>query len=213
MINWTNLFLQETLSKDRLDILEKFEEIKKLWFYLAWGTALALFFGHRKSIDFDFFINSDIDTNNLFEKLMIIFNWESLKKTVQYEDTLYIEVNWIKISFFSYKYKNIWDFIDSPYFKLASIDDIACMKLWAIQKRATNKDYVDIYYILKERKLEDLIDIFYKKYDRVVSENMILKSLIYFDDIKEEQLILNQKNLTFDKIKKFLVKIVKEIKI
>jgi predicted nucleotidyltransferase component of viral defense system len=55
----------------------------------------------------------------------------------------------VKISFFSYHYKLVDNLIQTPYFDLASLKDIGAMKLWAIQKRATNKDYVDLHYILK----------------------------------------------------------------
>ena len=84
------------------------------------------------------------------------------------------------------------------------------MKLWAIQNRATNKDYVDLYYLIKEFGIKDLILNFYKKYWKVVNENLILKSLIYFEDIKNEVLILTGKNLDFEKVKEYLVNIVSE---
>jgi len=210
MKNWIKLHLQEVLDKDRLNLLEKIKEIKKLWFYLAWWTGLALLLWHRKSIDFDFFIKWWFNENDLFENLLKIFNWENVKKIFSEKNTLYIEVNWVKISFFGYDYDLIWELIKTDYFDIASIKDIWAMKLWAIQKRATNKDYVDLYYILQKISLKDLIDAFFQKYWNVISWTILLKSLVYFDDIKEEKLILTDKTLTFDQIKDYLVKIVKE---
>jgi len=213
MINWTNLFLQEVLSNDRLDLLEKFKEIKKLWFYLAWWTALALLFWHRKSVDFDFFINKDFNENQLFDKMLYIFSQEQIKKTFTEKNTLYIEVNWIKISFFGYKYKLIDKLVKTEYFDLANIKDIWAMKFWAIQKRATNKDYVDLYYILQKIDIWTLLDSFFKKYWNVISETILLKSLIYFDDVEDEKLALLDKNINFEKIKNYLIEQVRNYEI
>ena len=210
MKNWIKLHLQEVLDKDRLNLLEKIKEIKKLGFYLAWWTGLGLLLWHRKSKDFDFFIKWWLNENDLFENLLKIFNQENVKKIFSEKNTLYIEINWVKFSFFWYDYDLIWELIKTDYFDIASIKDIWAMKLWAIQKRATNKDYVDLYYILQKISLKDLIDTFLQKYWNVISWTILLKSLVYFDDIKEEKLILTDKTLTFDQIKDYLVKIVRE---
>lgn len=209
MNKWILLFLEEVLDKDRLSILENLKKIKDLGFYLAWWTALALIFWHRESIDFDFFIEKDLDTNDLFEKCLDIFEGFEIKKIFEEKNTLYITVNGVKISFFTYKYKNIWDFINNTYFNIASIEDIWAMKLWAIQNRATNKDYVDLYFIIKTIWLKNLINNFFKKFWWVVSDSYLLKSLIYFDDIIEDKLIIKDKNINFDFIKKWLEEFVK----
>jgi len=150
MNNWINLYLQETLDKERIKLLPYFEKIKNMWFYLAWWTALALIFWHRKSVDFDFFIKWWFDENKLFLDILDIFKKENIVKTFSEKNTLYVEVNGVKISFFGYDYDLIWEKIETKYFEIASLQDIWTMKLWAIQKRATNKDYVDLYYILQK---------------------------------------------------------------
>ena len=208
MTNSTNLHLQEVLGQNRLDILDNLTKLKNMWFVLWWWTALALIFWHRESIDFDFFINEDIDTNQLFEKCLDIFQWYEIVKTYEEKNTLYLLVNDVKISFFTYKHKNIWRLIETEYLNIFSIDDISAMKMWAIQNRATNKDYIDIYYIIKEIGLNRLLDNFFKKFWNVVSKTYLLKSLVYFDDIVEEKLIIKDPNLSFDDVKKYLVDIV-----
>ncbi|MDD4151411.1 MAG: nucleotidyl transferase AbiEii/AbiGii toxin family protein [Candidatus Gracilibacteria bacterium] len=206
----TQLFLEEVLDKDRLSIIENLKQIKDLGFYLAGGTALALIFGHRESIDFDFFISENIDTDILFKKCLDIFDGFEIKKTFEEKNTLYINVNGVKISFFTYKYKNIGNFIENEYFNIASIQDIGCMKLWAIQNRATNKDYVDLYFIIKEIGLHNLINNFFLKFGQVVTDTYLLKSLIYFEDVEAEKLIIKDKNISFDFIKTNLEKFVKK---
>ncbi len=208
MTNLTNLYLQEVLDKNRIDILDKLVKIKEMWFILWWWTWLALIFWHRESIDFDFFINSDIDTNYLFKKCLEIF-WEfEIIKTYEEKNTLYIIVNWVKISFFTYNYANIWSIIENKYFNIFSIEDIWAMKLWAIQNRATNKDYIDIYYLIKKIWLDNFINNFFKKFWNVVTKTYLLKSLLYFDDIIEEELIIKDKNINFKKVKDYLLEII-----
>lgn len=208
MKNWINLYFQEILDENRLKLLPKLKFFKNKWFYLGWWTALALQYWHRNSIDFDFFIKNDIDTKKLYEEILNNFIWEKIIKTFEENNTLYIEINDIKLSFFAYKYNLLKPLIITEYIDLAPKLDISSMKLWAIQNRATNKDYVDLYYLIKEFGIKDLILNFYKKYWKVVNENLILKSLIYFEDIKNEVLILTDKNLDFEKVKEYLVNIV-----
>lgn len=204
MTNSINLYLQEVLDKNRQEILEKLIEIKNMWFVLWWWTGLALIFWHRESIDFDFFINSDIDTQKLFKECLDIFSWYEVIKTYEEKNTLYLLVNDVKISFFTYKYNNIWEIIWTKYFNIFSIDDIWAMKLWAIQNRATNKDYIDLYYIIQKIWMEKLFNNFFKKFWKIVTKTYLLKSLVYFDDIVEEKLIIKDKTLTFQKVKKYL---------
>ena len=49
-------------------------------FYLVGGTALALYFGHRKSIDLDLFTNSDIDWDALNDEILTLGTWHCLKR-------------------------------------------------------------------------------------------------------------------------------------
>jgi predicted nucleotidyltransferase component of viral defense system len=130
-----------------------------------------------------------------------IFSEFEIKKIFEAENTLYIIVNGVKISFITYDYKNIGSCIEHQYFTLASIEDIGAMKLSAIQDRATNKDYVDLYVVIREIGLKNLLDAFFQKFGNIISDSYLLKALIYFDDIKEEPLLINDPMLTFDKVK------------
>ena len=208
MKNWTQLYFQEVLGKKRLDLLPKLIFFRNLGFYLAWWTALALQYWHRESIDFDFFIDSDIDTNELFIKILEEFKNEKVIKTFEEKNTLYVEINDIKISFMAYKYDLLEKLIETEYLNLLSDIDISAMKLWTIQNRATNKDYVDLYCILHRYSLQKIILNFYNKFWNVVNENLLKKSLVYFDDIAEEQLVLH-KDITFEDVKKYLINVIK----
>ena len=62
------------------------------------------------------------------------------------------------------------------------------MKLSAILSRATNKDYIDLYYIFKEYDLKTVLNVFKQKYHDI-DINLVLKSLVYFEDIEQEPIL------------------------
>jgi len=110
----------------------------------------------------------------------------------------------IKASFFTYKYDLLEATIDEEYLRLASLADIGCMKLSAITSRSVMKDYVDLYFILQKIKLADLLQRAEKKLP-TLDRNLILKSLVYFDEIEDEPIMYkHNQNVDFSVIKTFL---------
>jgi len=199
------------LDKKRADILPFFKQFKEK-FYLAGGTALALQIGHRDSVDFDFFSNEKFNTQKLFEEMRDVFLGHKVFKIQEERNTLSILVDEnIKISFFYYPYQLIDNLIEEENFKLASLVDIGCMKLSAITGRASIKDYIDLYYILQDIKLEGLIEKCLGKFPNI-DKNLILKSLVYFEDVIDEKIIFKNDNYIEQKdIEIFLKKKIKNI--
>jgi hypothetical protein len=201
------------LDKKRLKILPLLKNFKKD-FYLAGGTGLALQLGHRDSIDFDFFSKNNIDTQKLFLQIKKIFKGYKILKIQEEKNTLtvFIDEN-IKLSFFTYNYRLIKKTIDEPYFNIASIIDIADMKLSAIVSRANNKDYIDLYFIFKEVSLKNILRDLNKKFPEL-DVNLVLKSLVYFKDLKMEPIkFKNNKNIDLKTIKDFFEKQIIELKL
>jgi predicted nucleotidyltransferase component of viral defense system len=201
----------DILDKKRLEIIPLLNSFKSD-FYLAGGTGLALQLGHRDSIDFDYFSSQDIDTKKLFTKVKEVFDGHKIIKVQEEKNTLtvFIDSN-IKLSFFTYKYKLLEKLINEPYFKIASILDIACMKLAAIVSRATNKDYIDLYFILKEKSLKDVLGKLNKKIPEL-DINLVLKSLVYFEDINKEKIkFKNNKNIDWQTIEVFFEKEIRKV--
>lgn len=200
-----NKFFWDILDDKRLKIIPFFTNFKDQ-FYLAGGTALALQLGHRDSIDFDFFSTDSFSTTKLSSEIERIFIEHSVAKVQESKNTLTVIIDSdIKISFFTYNYPLIKPLLDEKYFKIASIPDIACMKFSAITSRSVLKDYVDIYCILHHFDLETLLNFCAQKFP-TIDTNLILKSLVYFDDIQFEP--INYKHLSeinFATIKKYLV--------
>lgn len=201
----------DILDEKRRQILPVLKNFQKN-FYLAGGTALALQLGHRDSIDFDFFCKNEFQTETLMQKCKEVFKDHKLLKTQDEKNTLTIIVDDdIKISFFSYHYPLLNSLFVEETISLASIEDIACMKFSAITSRSTLKDYIDLYYILHQKKLSLLLELLPRKFP-TLDINLILKSLVYFDDIIDEPILFkHEKDVTLEEIQHFLITEVKKV--
>jgi len=195
-------------TQSTLEILRKTDLLKD--FYLAGGTALALQYQHRLSLDLDFFTKKNIDTKELLEKIKKIGNF-SLEKEA--ENTLTGILNQTKITFLSYDYPILFSPKNILGIKVADIKDIACMKLAAISSRGTKRDFVDLFFICHDISLKKLFSLFQKKY-RKVNYNLIhiLKSLVYFENAEKEPMPHMIKQVSWQEIKEFFIKEVRSIK-
>ena len=172
----------ETLSKDTRTVLEKIVPVAAP-FYLAGGTALALQFGHRISVDLDFFCQNIFSVTLLVEKLNTIGN---LNIEDQSKSTFNGMLDGVKISFFHYPYPLIFKRKDFMGVFLADERDIGAMKVQAISDRGNKKDFVDLFVLLRKYSIEELLGFFNKKYEKFNLNRLhILKSLSYFYNADE----------------------------
>ncbi len=201
----------DILDKKRLVVLPKLSFLKGR-FYLAGGTGLALQLGHRDSVDFDFFTKENFDTFELYKELLQIFGQENVSKTLEEKNTLYVVLNGnIKLSFFSYPYSLLEPTVEEEFSDIASVADIGCMKLSAVVGRASEKDYIDLFFILKQISLTALLSKATEKMPDL-DQNLILKSLIYFGDVEKEKIVFKHNfEVSFDTVKKFLEEEVKKL--
>jgi hypothetical protein len=158
-------------------------------FYLGGGTAVALQLGHRRSVDFDWFTSA-----HLADSLRLAASLRQEKipfTTGQVErGTLHGSVYRVRVSFFDYAYPLLkpafhWKEYSCP---LASLADLACMKLAAIAQRGSKKDFIDIYALGRERySLEDMLTWYRTRYD-VADIGHVLYGLSYFDEAEKERM-------------------------
>lgn len=199
----------EILDSKRKKILPLLKGFKDR-FYLAGGTGLALHLAHRDSIDFDFFTNEDFNAEDLSREVKEVFSDYSVEVVQVGNKTLNLIIaENIKISFFCIKEKLIKPLLDMTYFNVASLDDIACMKISALL-RAEFKDYVDLYYIFKYRSLIGIMDNCARKY-KDFDAAVYLKALVSFDDVEVTDILFERgKRIKKGLIKKDFEKRVKE---
>jgi len=203
---------EETLAHKTKKLLEKLSREKWLRnYYLAGGTALALHYGHRESIDLDWFTAKNIKTNDLLNKLSCLGKFVILQEE---ENTVEGVLDGVKLSFMTFPYIMLNDFSLYKEVYLASPLDIALMKLSAISGRNTKKDFIDLYYFLHEENMDlsVLLNKMKKKYKGLNYEILhILKSLVYFVEADKEPMPRMLENIEWSKVKKFFEKSVLSI--
>jgi predicted nucleotidyltransferase component of viral defense system len=168
-------------------------------FVLVGGTALALQMGHRKSVDLDMFTVSDMDADSLLDCLQKDF--EVLPK-VKTKGSLICDVEKIKVDFIKFKYAFAYPVQEIDGIRLLSVEDIAPMKLDAITGRGSKKDFYDLYFLLERYNLQELLDLYIRKYQHSTLFHVI-KSLTWFDDAEPQVLPdVLLKKVTWTQVKK-----------
>lgn len=174
---------------------------------LVGGTALALQYGHRSSVDLDFF--GKIPNNeDLHFILSSIGNFQIISETKNIKS--YFLDN-IKIDFVNYQYP--W--LDYPIFedgiRLASFKDIAAMKVNAIEGRGTKKDFVDMYFLLQHYNLNNILSFYEEKYPEH-SIFRALMSMTYFEDAELQPMPKMFESINWEEIKKYICEQVERYK-
>ncbi|MEA1963869.1 MAG: nucleotidyl transferase AbiEii/AbiGii toxin family protein [Candidatus Aerophobetes bacterium] len=197
----------KTIGQKRLSILKELKFLKNHHFYLAGGTALALELGHRVSLDFDFYTEEELDPETLLQNFQKHFKNVQLIRRA--ENTLILSIDNVEVSLFSYPYPLISPLIKTPEVNLASMEDICAMKIVAIIQRGTKRDFIDIYFLLKEFGLERIFTLAQKKYRGLFNKYLALQALTYFVDAdkeKKEKRTNISTEISWDEIKKELIK-------
>ena len=188
----------ETVDEDTLGLLKQLQSLGILSeMRLVGGTSLALQIGHRKSIDIDLFGNLSAEYENLIDELKTLGEVVPLKNSKNIHSLL---INNIKVDIVNYEYKWLTNKITIDNIQLASIEDIAAMKLNAIIGRGSKKDFIDLFFILKNYSLATLMDFYTKKYNDG-STFLVLKSLTYFEDADMEEMPFMFNNIDWQTIK------------
>ncbi len=153
-------------------------------FYLVGGTALALQIGHRRSVDFDLFSEKPLP-DSLLAKVKRVCATRSVIVTYSSPEQLNILIDDVKTTFLYFPYPVIDPLIGYRGLSLASVREIAAMKAFAIGKRLSFKDYVDWYFILKEKRvtLPDVISLAQKKFGDDFNDRLFLGQLVSLSDV------------------------------
>ena len=199
-------FLLSVLNKERAKLLKKLGFLRKQGFYLAGGTALALQIGHRTSLDFDFYTERSFDPRKLRGEFDKIF--KKVREIYIAEGTLGLEVDNIMMSFFKYPYPLIKPLQKLEIVDVASLEDIAAMKIIAISQRGKKRDFIDTYFLMKILGLREIIEYTKEKYPRF-NIYIGLQGLIYFkdadEDLEKDRFRL-LKDINWKEIKGYIVK-------
>lgn len=199
----------ETIEKHTLELLRQLMQEPAFFdMRLVGGTALALQYGHRQSIDLDFFGDLQCEVAETKAILSKFGQVTVLKETA----TIRIyAVNGIKVDFVHY---SCYPWLNEPLLedgiRLASPQDIAAMKVNAIEGRGTRKDFIDIYFLLRHFELSEILGFYEQKYPDH-SFFRALMSLTYFDDAEQQPMPKMLDVTPWDKMKKAIISEVKKI--
>lgn len=197
----------ETIHRDTLELLKKIQSLELFaGTRLVGGTALALQLGHRQSIDLDFFGKMDASLEEIAIELSDFANTKPLSSS---KAMRFLIVDGVKVDIVNYPY--YW--IDNPVIEdgitLAGIKDISAMKLSAITNRGTKKDFIDLYFLLKEFSFSELIDLYLKKFAGAQLFT-VLKSLTYFEDAETDPMPVMINPVNWEEVKTVIVSTVNQ---
>jgi predicted nucleotidyltransferase component of viral defense system len=172
-------------------------------FYLVGGTALSLQKGHRFSVDLDLFTKTTYNKNKIIETLQSTYS--SFNLTNDSGLIMFTLIDGIKVDFVKMSYPILFQPIHIEGIRMLNILDIAPMKLKAIVQRGSKKDFFDMFYILKEIRLDEIMKLYQIKFSQEEIFHVI-KSLTYFDDAENDfDPLLFDNKVSWIIVKQFIV--------
>ncbi len=194
----------ETVESNTLSILRKLQGLPELTdFYLVGGTALALKYGHRLSVDLDLF------GANFNKKLIIAACQKTFGSDFYYENSkndwaIFCFIENVKVDIIHYKHLLLGPLENIEGITFLSTPDIAAMKINAILGRASKKDFWDIYELLKHYELEEIIGFHKQKYPNQMLLISIPQALSYFLEAEDSEDPVSLKGQEWEKVKSFI---------
>ena len=151
-------------------------------FYLVGGTAIALHIGYRRSIDFDLFTSKKLNRSRIKQK---VFELPYRKQTIFDDiDQVHFLINNVKTTFFYYPYPVKHHEMLNGVISMPSLLSLSAMKAFALGRRAKWKDYVDLYFMLKEYfSIKDISTEAERIFGQLFSEKLFREQLAFHKDI------------------------------
>ena len=199
------MFHNAILNDKQVELLPLIGEFKREY-YLVGGTAIALYIGHRRSIDFDLFKFAPLNQKKNVEKIHQ-FGYEPLI-TWNVTDQMNLVVNDVKLTFFQYPFQIKANNIFEGQIRIPELIDLAAMKAYALGRRSKWKDYVDLFFLLKEQfSFETISQRANAIFGSMFSDKLFRSQLSYFEDIDytEEVDYMIPNPPTENEIKEFLI--------
>jgi hypothetical protein len=197
-------FYQDGLSPEQvrvLGIIGRLAEARN--FYLAGETALTVYLGYRQSLDLDWFTQQSFTNPLEFAQFLreagVLFSTEQVSP-----GSLHGLIEGVRVSFLEFQYPLLsplvrWVDLGVP---LASLEDIACMKLAAIAQRGSKKDFYDVFFLCRTTfSLEEMLGFYQRKFS-IQDIGTVLFGLVYFDDADKEPDPLLLQDVNWEQVKR-----------
>ena len=177
-----------TVSNNLLKALTRLMQMEELNpFRLVGGTALGLQLGHRMSVDIDLFTDADYDSidftaiDNLlkekfpFTKMLYVGN-SSFGKSYYIGNS---KSEAVKLDLF-YTDSFIRPIVEKDFIRMASIEEIAAMKMEIIGNCGRKKDFWDMHELLDYLSLEQMLSFHSERYPYGRSKDELIQGLVDF---------------------------------
>jgi hypothetical protein len=171
-------------------------------FYLGGGTAIAVHLGHRQSQDLDWFTSEPIEDPLAIARALRERGGELQVENVA-RGALHGRVGGVRASFLEYRHPMLAPSVIWPDVgcEVASLDDLAAMKLLAVDQRGRRRDFCDIHALAANgRPLAEILELFRRKFS-VEDTSRVLYSLTYFADAEPDPTPRMLNNVTWEQVK------------
>jgi hypothetical protein len=187
----------EAVAPSLTSVLKRLMTVQELEpFRLVGGTALALLFGHRTSVDIDLFAAGRMNASTLTSIMHEQFG-DDFYLDVTMQNGISGRVNNVKVDLFDWKVPFIHPALNIENIRLAAPPDIFAYKCEAVIDRKSEKDFSDIGEIIKHFKLVELIDTFRKRYP-FISTGAVFPVLLKKEIINRDYSIQYFKDNSFE---------------
>jgi len=193
----------ETVEPRAFSLLKKLMGVPSLQpFSLVGGTALALRYGHRSSIDLDLFCHNEFNHLQIVQELESAFKDQFVYKQQNTKFGIFCFINEIKVDMVYFPHAPIAEYVEEDKIRMYSTADIAAMKIQALLGRGQKKDFWDLHELLRHYPLQQIIDWHKKKYANQMLAISIPHAITYFVDAENSETPVSYKGQTWEQVKK-----------
>ncbi|MBK9764045.1 MAG: nucleotidyl transferase AbiEii/AbiGii toxin family protein [Flavobacteriales bacterium] len=200
----------ETVEPDTLAVLKRLMALEALKTYsLVGGTALALRYGHRISVDIDLFTETGLDHNKVIEAISNEFGPSfTYQEDHQIKWAVFGFIDNVKLDIVRFPHARIADVIEIDGLRLYDDADIGPMKIEAILHRGQKKDFWDLLELLKAHGVQWIMDKHRLKYPKSTISISLSKAITYFVDAEKSETPVSLKGQKWDRVKQDIVRMV-----
>jgi len=176
---------KEILTKEQIKLLPLLKTFSKN-FGLVGGTAIALQIGHRQSVDFDMFSGDKFGNLAILNKFRKSVGVDAVQIN-RLDEITFVSLG-VRITFFRYIYGIEYSQKFDSIVNLPDLLTLAAMKAFVLGRRAKWKDYVDLYFIMRDfYGINEIIKKGNEIFGKEFNDKIFKTQLAYFQDINCEE--------------------------
>ncbi|MDR0941145.1 MAG: nucleotidyl transferase AbiEii/AbiGii toxin family protein [Bacteroidales bacterium] len=169
-------------------------------FHLVGGTALALKYGHRTSVDLDLFSTEKFEHQPIIDALRGTFGDAFEHKGRFSRWGIFCFIGGVKVDLVYYPHAMLYPSELRETIRMYDDRDLIAMKIQAMLGRGKKKDFWDIAELLEHYDLSQVIDFHNAKFPNQMLAISIPQTLVYFDDANDSDEPVSFKNQTWNDV-------------